>query len=64
MFGHFEIEPPIYENFDPQKKCVHSNGRLASKDMYLYQAFQLNVVNAFTTYTKHNYEITKPLLHV
>ena len=41
--------PLVYK----EKKCLHSNGRLQNGLMYLYWAYQFNVINASTKYKNH-----------
>ena len=50
--GHFENKPPIYKKFTCKNKCIYTNGKLENGLMYLSQEFQINVINAFNTYTK------------
>ena len=49
----YEINPPIYGKLIKNNKCVHTNGKLENKFMYLYQAFQFEAINASTTYTNY-----------
>ena len=51
--GHYEIKPPMYEKFMEKNKCIHTNGMLESRLMYLYQDVQFNVINVSTTHTKY-----------
>ena len=49
---HYEINPSMYGNVKEREKfCTRTNGRLENGFMYLYEAFQLLVINA-STYTK------------
>ena len=43
--------PYIQKNYKRKKKCIGTNNRLENKLMYLYWAFQFNVIHASTTYT-------------
>jgi hypothetical protein len=54
--------PLIYEKFIERNKYIHANGKLENGLMYLYQAYQFNVINASTTYTNKNHEPDRPLL--
>ena len=55
----------MYENLIEKHKYIRTNGRLENGLMYLYQAFQLNLIDAYTTYTKYIYrEIIRHLLHI
>ena len=47
--GCYEIKPDIYKNFIEKQKCICTNGGLENGLMYLYLAFQCNVINASTT---------------
>jgi hypothetical protein len=51
--GHYEIKSLIYEMFMEKKRCKHKNGMIENELMYLYQAFQSNVMNASTTYINY-----------
>ena len=48
--GHYEINPPTYKKFIEKNKCICTNGTLENGLMYLYQAFQISVINASTTH--------------
>ena len=39
--GHYEIKPPIYENFIEGNIYIYTNGVLENGLMYLYQTFYL-----------------------
>ena len=63
--GHYEIKHPIYKKFIEKNKCMQINGRLENGLVYLYWAFQFDVINASTTHQKNiNHELIMPLLHV
>ena len=51
--GYYEIKPPTYKKFTKKNKCTYTNDKLESGLVYLYLAFQFNVINASTTYTKY-----------
>ena len=51
--GDYEIKPSIYETFKKKRKSICTKIGLRNGPMYLYQAFQFNVIYASTTYTKY-----------
>ena len=51
--GHYENRPPIYEKVIEKNKCICTNDMLENGLMYLYWAFQFEMINASITYSKY-----------
>ena len=47
--GHYEIKPPLYENFTEKNKCIHTKKMDSCINTKL---FNLNLKIASTTYRK------------
>ena len=53
IHGSYENKPPIYEKFIGENKRIRIDHVLNNGLMYSYQAFQLIVLHASTTYTNY-----------
>ena len=62
--GHYEIKSHVYNLFKEDKKCTRSNDRLEKGLMYLYEAFQVDVINTSIVHTNISHDIDRPLLHI
>ena len=51
--GHYEIKPLIHKKFIEKNKYIHTNGMLENGLVYLYHAFQFNVINDSNTSTNY-----------